>query len=230
MTFNIFGDNAIEIGNNNPLGLTPGKYKIEYEKKLPTGANSAKANIDACLTSEFGEEKEIVLFEMKMTEWLLNNPRKIPEVYLKADNELIGFTKKFIDETNPYKDKKGKVHYPANTVYFDVIQVILHICGIFHSVKNGNFRDVKKIVLACGMWTIESGDFFCKDPENQYKKYSNIYNEMEKEFEEFYNNLEPIQKLFRKMGIEEFDVKKMSVKEIIECLGKTNEPYLKRYI
>ena len=80
------------------------------------------------------------------------------------------------------------------------------------------------------MWTVESEDFFCIDSKNQYEIYGNICNEMEKEFNDFHDSLGSIKELFRKMSIEKFDVKKMSVKEIIECLGKSNEPYLMRYI
>ena len=219
MTFNIFGDDTIEIGNNNPIGLPAGKYKIDYERKLPTGVNSAKANIDACLTSEIGEEKEIVFFEMKMTEWLIGNTKKLPEAYLrpKATHllELSDWTKKFVS-----------LH---KTNYFDVVQIILHIWGIYNSVINGDFKEVKKITLICGMWTIENEEFFCRKSEDQYKKYKDIYTKTNDEFEEFHNSLGKIKKLFENKGIK-FNVKKVTVKEIIECFGKSNEPYLKRYI
>lgn len=226
MTFNIFGNGDEKGFIDHSHDFLQGKYQLIYEKQLST-INSAKANIDVCLISENGED--LILFEMKMAEWLLGQPKKLRESYLEADNkysEIRKLAEKFVNMNIRYKEN-GKVVHPAITHYFDVVQMILHLWGLYNTVivQKKEFIGVKKITLVCGMWTIENREF------KQFDKYKEIEEAASEEFKEFYGKLVEIKKKFKDEHID-LEVKKMSVKEIIECLKKSNEEmkYLQRYL
>lgn len=229
MTFNIFGnvDKPIEIKADSKL--PKGKYKLEYERKLP--AIKSPANMDACLTSD----DNILLFEMKMTEWLLGQPKKLSATYLQKNNICLDETfreamqelmRNYISEEEKHTDKK---QYTCRTKRFDAFQIMLHIFAIYKAISKGEFPSGRNITLVIGYWTVPDENFF-QGIELQYADYKKIENEMRGEIDEFIRIFEEIKKKFPKGTT--INVRPLTVKEIIECLKKSPEEelLLKRYI
>ena len=224
MTFNIFGNDSVTIESGHKL--TSGTYDIVYEKKFST-LRSAKANIDVCLKND----NEILLFEMKMAEWLLNSPSKLRRSYLREegypDKEFFDVIKKIIDKYRSEKSAYDREEYSSETTYFDVFQIIKHIFGIYKEVfykKELKIPASKKITLVCGMWTIEDKNF------SNYEEYEKISEKIDCEFKTFHKNLKSIRDIFLTKDII-FDVIKLSVNDIIDSLNKKPDKknYLQRY-
>lgn len=262
MTFNIFRNkdakrevHIIDNEVSKQYGLNAGTYNLKFEKQLPALNPQAPANLDACLISK--DNISIILFEMKMTEWLLRSPSTLSLSYnpieLKTRNVFADFTKAFAELINEYIYKEnGKIveygstdkYYKCKTGYFDVFQIIKHMIGIYKGLFEKNIKEKYKlppannVQLIIGYWTVPDIDEFFKfDNKKKYEKiltkYEKILTEMEIEIDKFIQNdyCQKVKDLFRKKGLE-FNVNKMSVKEIISCLDKTNDEIkaLRRYI
>lgn len=248
MTFNIFRNKdakrEVEINNkgSKKYGLKAGTYSLEFEKQLPVLNPRARANLDACLISR--KNQAVILFEMKMTEWLLGTPSSLSKSYItskKFPSEFKALIMKYCLKENIFKrkDKKGNYHeyYKCPNGYFDVFQIIKHMIGIYNGLFDKNIKEKYKlppasnVQLIIGYWTVPDIAEFFKDDDKEKKKYEKIKTKMEEEIKTFMQDecCQKVKKLFRKKGVE-FDVKKMSVEKIVSCLKKTDEKALRRYI
>ena len=258
MTFNIFGnvgknpeDTPVEITDSSIL--PKGKYKLEYEKQLP--AVKSPANLDVCLTSD----DNILLFEMKMTEWLSDHaqPKKLSATYLKddvypnKDEKDISFRGVMQELMWNYipggKGNPVKKEYRCETKHFDAFQIMLHIFAIYKALHinkypdeykkiNDNYRlptTPKNITLVIGYWTVPEKNFLTNNED--YEIYKKMEGAMQDEIEKFTkkSELKSIKDLFLENFNVTFDVKARTVAKIYDCLEKNDEEreaFEKRYL
>ena len=237
LTFNLFGNDAVKLYPNEH-NLTPGEYQVEYEKKLP--ALYGKANLDACLSSE----NELLLFEMKMKEWLFDRKssvsiryqseeKRFPDkgVYVAwhtaAKDVAVDNAKKTVTESGKKADSPL---YIPKMQYVDVYQLMKHILGIYKGMFcSCVLPEKKKVTLILGVWTIEDADFFGTDAKAAkiYDAYQTCEKEMRKEFAAFHTAIAPIIQEFAAQHIQ-FDIRLLTVREIISALHAENR--LQRYL
>ena len=120
------------------------------------------------------------------------------------------------------------------------------MCGIYTGLFYGKRlatvghlpKDINKIILVDGIWTIPNKDFL-EGTGVSYEKYLNdMEEEYRNEFKRFYKKSEKVRNLINEKGKEiygkdfEFDIKLLTAKEIIGCMEKTDKEkqYLKRYV
>ena len=226
MTYNIFTSK-----DRKKLKLKESEiiYNLEFEKSLP--ALSTHAKLDACIESE----DVIVYFEMKMREWLIGGPSSLPKTYMDANipSQIKGlFEKDIKKENNKPVTIENDEKFKCSNHYFDVFQIIKHVLGIYNAIQNEKFPKMKKIRLVIGYWTIPDDLFDDKNPkQNKQKvKYGNIKIGMEEEIDRFIENFNDIKETL--FGNYDFEIRRMTVKEIVNCLDKSPKEikYLKRYI
>ena len=237
LTFNLFGNDAVKLYPNEH-NLTPGEYQVEYEKKLP--ALYGKANLDACLSSE----NELLLFEMKMKEWLFDRKSSVSIRYQSEEKRFpdrafydawhtaakdvaVDNAKKTVTESGKKADSPL---YIPKMQYVDVYQLMKHILGIYKGMFcTDELPEKKKVTLILGVWTIEDEDFFGTDAkaEKIYDAYQSCEKEMRKEFAAFHDALAPIMQWFATQDVQ-FDVRLLTVREIISVMH--TESRLQRYL
>lgn len=237
LTFNLFGNDAVKLYPNEH-NLTPGEYQVEYEKKLP--ALYGKANLDACLSSE----NELLLFEMKMKEWLFDRKSSVSIRYQSEEKRFpdrafydawhtaakdvaVDNAKKTVTESGKKADSPL---YIPKMQYVDVYQLMKHILGIYKGMFcSCVLPEKKKVTLVLGVWTIEDADFFGTDAKavKIYDAYQTCEKEMRQEFAAFHTAIAPIIQEFAAQHIQ-FDVRLLTVREIISALHAENR--LQRYL
>ena len=237
LTFNLFGNDAVKLYPNEH-NLTPGEYQVEYEKKLP--ALYGKANLDACLSSE----NELLLFEMKMKEWLFDRKSSVSIRYQREEKRFpdrafydawhtaakdvaVDNAKKTVTESGKKADSPL---YIPKMQYVDVYQLMKHILGIYKGMFcSCVLPEKKKVTLVLGVWTIEDADFFGTDAKavKIYDAYQTCEKEMRQEFAAFHTAIAPIIQEFAAQHIQ-FDVRLLTVREIISALHAENR--LQRYL
>ncbi|SEA18484.1 PGN_0703 family putative restriction endonuclease [Selenomonas ruminantium] len=229
MTFNIFGNGPVEV-KKNTCGWSVGKYTLQYERQLPVLKRGGKANLDAQLTNE----KEIIFFEMKMQEWLFYKPSKLAWAYLHDEKryyngEMFPVVKNLIENITPDSTTDLK-NYSCKYKHFDAFQIIKHIIGIYNGVvgRQDEFTKAEKITLVVGYWTVPLG-ILQKMPKDISGKYKEIEKTMQKEMNSFDKLLPTIKDRFKAVGVK-FDLKVMTVEEIITALGKANNKKIQRYL
>ena len=231
LTFNLFGNDAVKLYPNEH-NLTPGEYQVEYEKKLP--ALYGKANLDACLSSE----NELLLFEMKMKEWLFDRKSSVSIRYQSEEKRFpdrafydawhtaakdvaVDNAKKTVTESGKKADSPL---YIPKMQYVDVYQLMKHILGIYKGMFcSCVLPEKKKVTLVLGVWTIEDADFFGTDAKavKIYDAYQTCEKEMRQEFAAFHTAIAPIIQEFAAQHIQ-FDVRLLTVREIISALHAEN--------
>lgn len=83
MTYNLFGNRPAYLFNGEPYDIMCRAYTVTYEKQLTALNPAAKAHLDAFLS----RRDELLLFEMKMTEWLTNSHDPLPASYLSSEKK-----------------------------------------------------------------------------------------------------------------------------------------------
>ena len=237
LTFNLFGNDEVELYANE-YDLSPGEYQVEYEKKLP--ALYGKANLDACLSSE----NELLLFEMKMKEWLFDRKSSVSVRYQSEEKRFsdkafydawhtaakdvaVENVEKMVTESG---EKTESLLYTPKMQYVDVYQLLKHILGIYKGIFSSRELPVKKkVTLILGVWTVEDASFFGTDAKavKIYDAYQTCEKEMRQEFAAFYTAIAPIIQEFAAQHIQ-FDVRLLTVREIISALHAENR--LQRYL
>ena len=140
MTYNILGNGEIRAKDGNRF-FAPGAYTIEYEKKLLTvkSGKNFPAHLDAFLVNG----TDAIFCEMKMIEWLRDNPGLLPRSYFEDGNffsdvaersdALAAFTKLrdlLCAEMSESKDADG--YDPHHFRQYDAWQMYKHILGIYN--------------------------------------------------------------------------------------------------
>ena len=260
MTYNIFS-NSSKCGSGRKVKIVPsdklpeGEFNLKYEKKLP--AINSPANLDVYLLSD----ENILLFEMKMTEWILGQPKKLKAAYLENVNNYPDekFRKVMQELMQNYipegKRIPGKKEYSCKTKHFDAFQVMLHIFSIYKAIHANKYHEKlrddyklptkpKNIILVIGYWTVPNDNTFLKEAKIDYETYKKDIegsdenpkeNTMRYEIKKFTETLKElkIKDLFWDKYEVTFDVKALTVKEIVDCLDKKENDLnalMKRYL
>jgi len=231
LTYNLFWDLIAEIKDND-LEFGKGVYQVELEKQFPTLKESVSnnpANLDAFLYCK--HTKEAIACEMKLAEWLFNSPGKLKPAYLDKNNyryegEVFANVAQSLLSPDGRTDKKG--NYYGFTNRYDVFQMFKHALACYNACRFVEKRDIKKLTLVNCVWTLDETDKLSKSALYNYKKKEK---EEREEFDEFEGKIEPIKALFKKVGVDEFNVRFCEFSDFVRIFNKTDDElnYLKRY-
>jgi len=221
--YNIFGKDEISI-NGTDYG------PIKYEDKLEALVNRTPAHLDGRLIAK--DSSKVIYFETKLLEWS-GTPKNLLLSYLDKNNypkENLNsdvFKKYFesICKAEIKKDKKGELRRNHKAKVYDVIQMTIHILGIYNAVCKGgelkkNVPIPDKIELINLVW-----DYDCK-------RYKTEKDEAENYSRELNDTFKP---LFEEKG-KEFSVKYISFSDFmnkhnVKFKDPAREEYLrKRYL
>ena len=141
--YNIFGKDTVIFEKT--------KYKaMKYEQGLIALLDRPKAQLDGYLLSE-NEQKEL-FFETKLLEWS-GSPKNLATAYLDERNypkynkhkkEFISFFKSIVNE-NKKSTSKGVERVSHVTKVYDVIQMTIHILGIYNTICEKEYKISPKI-------------------------------------------------------------------------------------
>lgn len=140
MTYNMLGNDEIRAKDNNGI-FAPGAYKIEYEKKLFTvrSRKNFPAHLDAFLLNR----ANAIFCEMKMIEWLRDNPGLLKHAYFedaKYFSDVAGGSDA-LDAFKALRDllcaemsefEVGDEYDPHRFERYDAWQMYKHILGIYN--------------------------------------------------------------------------------------------------
>ena len=182
MTYNLFGNRPAYLFNGEPYDIMCRAYTVTYEKQLTALNPAAKAHLDVCLS----RRDELLLFEMKMTEWLTNSHDPLPASYLSSDKkypdwDLFAGLKMTRDLFHTEAGKKG---YAPLAKHLDTAQLFKHIYAIYNALfYTGELPLTEKVKLSLCVWTISNPSFF--DDLAQYDLYVTAEQELREEFDAF---------------------------------------------
>lgn len=178
-----------------------------------------KAHLDACLS----HRDELLLFEMKMTEWLSNSHDPLPASYFSSEKkypdwDLFVGLKMTRDLFHTDAGEKG---YAPRAKHLDTAQLFKHVYAIYNAL----FYTGEKVKLCLCVWTISNPSFF--DDPAQYDLYVTAEQELHEEFEAFRSRLSDLIGMMEDRGVR-FDVELLTVGELISRMHKSDQ--LKRYL
>ena len=224
--YNIFGKDEISID-----GTTYGI--IKYEDKLEALVNRTPAHLDGRLLAK--DNSKVIYFETKLLEWS-GTPKNLSLSYLDEHNypeknHHPDIFKKYFDsicKQEEKKDKNGELRRNHKSKVYDVIQMTIHILGIYNAVCKGeDLEDLEKkipmpdkIELVNLVW-----DYDCP-------RYNTEAEEADKYISELNNKFAPLFKEYHK----EFTVKYISFSDFmnnykVEFRDPARKQYLtKRYL
>ena len=224
MTYNLFGNGPAYLFDGEPYDIMRHAYTVTYEKQLTALNPIAKAHLDACLS----RRGELILFEMKMTEWLANSHAPLPASYLSSEKkypdwDLFVGLKMTRDLFHTEAGEKG---YAPRAKHLDTAQLFKHVYAIYNALfYTGELPLTERVKLSLCVWTISKPSFFY-DPA-QYNLYVTAEKELREEFEAFRARLGDLIGMMEDRGIW-FDVELLTVRELISRMHKNDQ--LKRYL
>ena len=220
MTYNLFGNRPAYLYD----GETCRAYTVTYEKQLTALNPAAKAHLDACLS----RRNELLLFEMKMTEWLSNSHDPLPASYFSSEKkypdwDLFVGLKMTRDLFHTEAGEKG---YAPRAKHLDTAQLFKHVYAIYNALfYTGELPLTERVKLCLCVWTISKPSFF--DDPAQYNLYATAEKELREEFEAFRARLGDLIGMMEDRGVW-FDVELLTVRELISRMHKNDQ--LKRYL
>ena len=227
MTYNLFG-NGNSIINENDQSIKSGVYQVEFEKQLKTIKRSPrKANLDAFLSSD----EALIFFEMKMTEWIFNDPGNVSVNYLDKghyfDPDSFETFEKLIKGIVDEKPVDSK-DYPSALNRYDGVQMFKHLLGVYNYLMQEDKGKHKHVRLVNCVWELPDSAEISKEAWEQYRKLQKLE---EDEFMKFYAAAQPVIELINEKDID-FDILFIPVKDLIAILNKTDEQiaFLNRYL
>lgn len=226
MTYNLLGNGWTTVKRESSI-FTPGKYKITYEKQLATlKRNPRKANLDAYLEGS----DQLLFCEMKMTEWLFNQPGYLSESYLRKD--LYVHPEIYDAATVCLKkillpDPTDHRTYRSALTQYDAIQMFKHTLAVYNFTIEHKDNIPKDIRLINCVWHLPENAAVSQQVIEMYQEKENLEHE---EFALFYEASKLMRECFANMGID-FDIIFVSAEAFAEQFIKTSEQrkYLTRY-
>ena len=224
MTYNLFGNGPAYLFDGEPYDIMRHAYTVTYEKQLTALNPIAKAHLDACLS----RRNELILFEMKMTEWLANSHDPLPASYLSSEKkypdwDLFVGLKMTRDLFHTEAGEKG---YAPRAKHLDTAQLFKHVYAIYNALfYTGELPLTERVKLCLCVWTISKPSFF--DDPAQYDLYVTAEKELREEFEAFRARLGDLIGMMEDRGVW-FDVELLTVRELISRMHKNDQ--LKRYL
>lgn len=224
MTYNLFGNGPAYLFDGEPYDIMRRAYTVTHEKQLTALNPIAKAHLDACLS----RRGELILFEMKMTEWLANSHDPLPASYLSSEKkypdwDLFVGLKMTRDLFHIEAGEKG---YAPRAKHLDTAQLFKHVYAIYNALfYTGELPLTERVKLCLCVWTISKPSFF--DDPAQYDLYVTAEKELREEFEAFRARLGDLIGMMEDRGVW-FDVELLTVRELISRMHKNDQ--LKRYL
>ena len=224
MTYNLFGNGPAYLFDGEPYDIMRRAYTVTYEKQLTALNPIAKAHLDACLS----RRGELILFEMKMTEWLANSHDPLPASYLSSEKkypdwDLFVGLKMTRDLFHTEAGEKGNA---PRAKHLDTAQLFKHVYAIYNALfYTGELPLTERVKLCLCVWTISKPSFF--DDPAQYNLYATAEKELREEFEAFRARLGDLIGMMEDRGVW-FDVELLTVRELISRMHKSDQ--LKRYL
>ena len=258
MTYNLLGNGEIRANDGNGT-FAPGTYKIEYEKKLITvntsGGRQHPAHLDAFLLNG----ADAVFCEMKMSEWLRDDPGFLRLAYFEEKNyyfntadgkDALAAFKTLRDslcanmlEYRASKPKDGSEYDPHRFTRYDVWQMYKHILGIYNmssAVTKGTLAAHQKddVRLLPPLKTARLVNVVFEPPLNAFsdeklrKEYSDLRVKEYGEFSIFKRCVEEsgLVAVFKKDCGFDFSLCLLSAADFMDCFDLGNRAdYLQRY-
>lgn len=224
MTYNLFGNSPAHLSDNESRDFSRRSYTVTYEKQLTALNPAAKAHLDVCLS----RRDELLLFEMKMTEWLANSHDPLPASYFTQekkypDSELFSCLKMTRDL---FHREAGEQGYAPLAKHLDTAQLFKHVYAIYNALfYTGELPLAEEVKLYLCVWTISKSSFFV-DPL-QYGIYVKAEQDLRDEFKEFHWRLGDLFGIMEARGVR-FDVELLTVRDLIARLH--GESRLRRYL
>lgn len=233
MTYNLFWNRTAKIVNakNIKSAVSDGEYEVEFEKKFHTlhpQISNTSANLDAFLYNP--DTYEAIACEMKMMEWLCNQPGGLRVKYLEPANYYDGeagevfaaAAKKLIDYEKPRKLSM----YPGRFIRYDAFQMFKHAAACYNACFFEEERKIKKLTLLNCVWNVPADVL----GEKYYSRYVRHKQCELGEFNEFCDIMNPVKELFRDKGVD-FNIEFCWLNDFIATLEKSQDEleYLKRY-
>ena len=249
MTYNLLGNKKIRANDGNGT-FAPGTYKIEYEKKLITvntsGGRQHPAHLDAFLLNG----ADAVFCEMKMTEWMRDNPGFLKLAYFEEKNYYFD-TADGKDALAAFKTLRDSLcanmlEYKADDEsdthrfeQYDAWQMYKHILGIYNmssavtkdtlATRQKDDVPLKKVVLANVVFEPPLNAF---SDEKVRKEYRDLRIKEHGEFSIFKTCVEKsgIIAAFKKDCGFDFSLELLTAADFMDCfdLGSRAD-YLQRY-
>ena len=232
LTYNLFGNEYVILDGK--------KFSVEFEKQfhtLKTSVSSFPANLDAFLYCE--ETQEAIACEMKMLEWLLNNPGKLKKAYLNpknyidenAGNTFKKIAAKYLIEN--YDETLDLEEYSCKYDRYDAFQMFKHAIACYTDcATEEEKRPIKKLTLLNCIWTLSNPDKLSDKASEEYAKRKKEEMDNAKKFAKLMNENSELKNLFNEEGIKvEFSVEFCEFGNLLSRLDKTEDElsYLKRY-
>ena len=199
-------------------------YTVTYEKQLTALNPIAKAHLDACLS----RRGELILFEMKMTEWLANSHDPLPASYLSSEKKYSDWDL-FVGlkmTRDLFHTEAGEKGYAPRAKHLDTAQLFKHVYAIYNALfYTGELPLTERVKLCLCVGTISKPSFF--DDPAQYNLYATAEKELREEFEAFRARLGDLIGMMEDRGVW-FDVELLTVRELISRMHKNDQ--LKRYL
>ena len=253
MTYNLLGNDEIHAKDGNAF-FVPGTYKIEYERKLFTIRNSGgrqhPANLDAFLLNG----ADAVFCEMKMTEWMRDDPNPLKLAYFEDKNffsniaggetALAAF--KTLRDTlceNMQKHRAKANYNPQCFERYDAWQMFKHLLGIYNMSSAVTRNEIAKqekddVRLLPPLNTAQLVNVIFEPPkdafsdENVRKEYHELQEKEHEEFAIFKRCVEEsgLAAVFKKDCGFDFSLCLLSAADFMDCfdLGSRAD-YLQRY-
>ena len=255
MTFNLLGNAEIRVKDGNAY-FTPGTYKIEYEKKLLT---VKKGNVPAHLDAFLLNGADAIFCEMKMTEWLRDEPNPLKLAYfedrhyyfdtadgtdaLAAFKTLRNSLCANMQEYRVSKSKDGSEYDPHRFAHYDAWQMYKHILGIYNMSSAAARGEVAKrekddVRLLPPLKTARLVNVIFAPPvtafsdENVRKEYHELQEKEHEEFAIFKRCVEEsgLAAVFKKDCGFDFSLELLTTAQFMDCFDLgSRADYLQRY-
>lgn len=249
MTYNILGNKSLQLikkmkFSDDMNSIPRGIFTVEYEKQMPTLINNRfPANLDAFLYNK--QSKAAIFCEMKMTEWIRDNPSELREGYKKEKRYFSNYSvfNKIIENIKQDMHQEQKNENANLFRKYNAWQMFKHILGIYNmTILDENIRkrvlavkgierlpDIKKAILV-NVEFEPSDKVFDDNLNTEYQKLKNLeYAEFDL-FKKALNKSGIMEDFKQKCGID-FDVQLMSAEKFMNAFDRGGEvmKYLGRY-
>lgn len=220
MTFNLLGNGECSVAYA-PANSTiaPGAYSIQYERQLPTLIFGFPANLDALLDNGKGS---IIACEMKMLEWLTNEPAPLKKKYFDEGNYL------FSDTAAHFVTAATKLNVSEGFSCYDRSQMFKHVLALYNACRTENLSATQLKLLNC-VWE-PPRDYQLSSETNQWIEA--VRTEEHRGFREFCHIMEPIVNLFQSDLSIDFQIEYLTAEAFLHCVEhpSVEERLLKRYL
>lgn len=233
MAFNFLGNGSVNF-RENPFGILPGKYSIEYKKVLRAlKSKNAFATIHAFLLSE--DQKTCICMEMKMLEWFVFKINPIKDTFMVRDNYyFFDSAPVFIDAIQlmvPFFNRDEWEHFGFFQSYdgFLVARQILGMYNMIRMAREGRLpekgqncdklKNISHLTFATVYWSAVNSKIY-----GSYEERILAAEEQMKAEVRFLNEIiKPVIELFRESLSIELQIVNLHYKELLDILEKTKE-------